>query len=78
MSGYGMCACGAKQPFVGIDKGRGPARVVVRSDCFKPAPAAICWIFGERKLSIESDLSCFAFLFSEWTFPTCEFVVDFV
>jgi hypothetical protein len=26
---------GAKQPFVGIDKGRGPARVVVRSDqCF--------------------------------------------
>jgi hypothetical protein len=23
---------GAKQPFVGIDKGRGPARVVVRSD----------------------------------------------
>ncbi len=30
-----MAADGAKQPFVGIDKGRGPARVVVRSDqCF--------------------------------------------
>jgi hypothetical protein len=28
----GMTAFGAKQPFVGIDKGRGPARVVVRSD----------------------------------------------
>jgi hypothetical protein len=27
-----MAAFGAKQPFVGIDKGRGPARVVVRSD----------------------------------------------
>ncbi len=29
---YLMANFGAKQPFVGIDKGRGPARVVVRSD----------------------------------------------
>jgi hypothetical protein len=40
----GTSGVGAKQPFVGIDKGRGPARVVVRSyQCFASRPSEL-WV----------------------------------
>jgi hypothetical protein len=40
----GTSGVGANQPFVGIDKGRGPARVVVRSyQCFASRPSEL-WV----------------------------------